>query len=163
VQPPLQQRVRIPVVPEPKTTFAFTRPEDRNITSFVMEHHQRSGIGNDAILQYMLSWFRLPKDFASLLWVSQILQGLAMKYAVEHWRRAMPRGMGTLYWQLNDCWPVASWASLDWHGRWKAVHHAAQAFFAPLLVSAVEDPKQGSAEIHVTSDLSQARRGTRPA
>jgi len=144
---------------EPKTTLAFTKPEDRNITSFVMEHHQRSGIGNVAIMQYMLSWFRLPKDFASLLWTSQILQGLAIKYAVEHWRRAMPRGMGTLYWQLNDCWPVASWASIDYHGRWKALHYAAKNFFAPVLVSAVEDPKEKRVDVHITSDLLKAARG----
>jgi beta-mannosidase len=146
--------------PEPKTTNAFTRPEDRNVTSVIMEHHQRSGIGNVAIMQYMLSWFRLPKNFDSLLWVSQILQDLAIKYAVEHWRRAMPKGMGTLYWQLNDCWPVASWASIDYHGRWKALHYGAKRFFAPLLVSAVEDVKQHRVDVHVTSDLLRSTQGT---
>ena len=78
-----------------------------------MEHHQRSGTGNTTIMHYMLDWFRMPDGFDMTLWVSQILQGMAIKYAVEHWRRSMPRGMGTLYWQLNDCWPVASWASID--------------------------------------------------
>jgi beta-galactosidase/beta-glucuronidase len=73
------------------------------------------------------------------LWLSQILQGMAIKYAVEHWRRSMPRGMGTLYWQLNDCWPVASWASIDYHGRWKALHYMARHFFAPVLVSGLEE------------------------
>jgi beta-mannosidase len=94
--------------PEPKTTYTYTDPEDRNITSYVMEHHQRSGIGNSTIMTYLLEWFRLPTTFENSLWLSQILQGMAIKYAVEHWRRAMPRGMGTLYWQINDCWPVAS-------------------------------------------------------
>lgn len=93
-----------------------------------MEHHQRSGIGNTTIIRYMLEWFRFPKDFDMTLWLSQILQGMAIKYAVEHWRRSMPRGMGTLYWQLNDCWPVASWSSLDCHGRWKALHYMARHF-----------------------------------
>ena len=64
----------------------------------------------------------------------------------------MPRGMGTLYWQLNDCWPVASWSSIDWHGRWKALHHLARRFFAPVLVSGVEDPAAGTVEVHVTND-----------
>jgi beta-mannosidase len=118
-----------------------------------MEHHQRSGIGNTVIMQYMLDWFRLPADFNSTLWVSQIQQGMAMKYAVEHWRRSMPRGMGTLYWQLNDNWPVASWSSLDYFGRWKALHYMARNFFAPLLVSGLEDAQKGTVEIHVTSDL----------
>jgi beta-mannosidase len=101
----------------------------------------------------MLSWFQLPASFEMLLWVSQILQGMAMKYAVEHWRRSMPRGMGTLYWQINDCWPVASWSSIDYPGNWKALHYMARDFFAPLLVSAIEDPNEGSAEVHVTSDF----------
>lgn len=139
--------------PEPKTVYSYTEPEDRNITSWVMEHHQRSGIGNTTIMRYMLSWFKLPTGFENTLWASQILQGTAIKYACEHWRRSMPRGMGTLYWQLNDNWPVASWSSIDYFGRWKALHYMARKFFAPLLVSGVEDEKNGQVEIHVTSDL----------
>ncbi|MEZ4720055.1 MAG: glycoside hydrolase family 2 protein [Caldilineaceae bacterium] len=139
--------------PEPRTVRTYTAPEDRNITSFVMEHHQRSGIGNSTIIHYMLDWFRLPTDFDMTLWLSQILQGMAIKYAVEHWRRAMPRGMGTLYWQLNDCWQVASWSSIDYFGNWKALHYMARHFFAPLLISGLEDLDKGTVEIHVTSDL----------
>jgi beta-mannosidase len=138
--------------PEPKTVRGYTRPGDRNITSAIMEHHQRSQIGNTAIMQYMCDWFLLPRDFDSTLWLSQILHGMAMKYAVEHWRRSMPRGMGTLYWQINDCWPVASWASIDYHGRWKALHYMARHFFAPALVSGVEHPAKGTVDVHVTSD-----------
>ncbi len=139
--------------PEPKTVHGYTAPQDRNITSRVMEHHQRSGIGNTTIMRYMLDWFRLPCSFEMTLWTSQILQGMAMKYACEHWRRSMPRGMGTLYWQLNDTWPVASWSSIDYHGRWKALQYMARKFFAPLLVSGVEDKDKGVVDIHVTSDL----------
>lgn len=139
--------------PEPRTVYAFTRPEDRNLTSYVMEHHQRSGIGNQTIIHYLLDWFRLPISFDMLLWLSQIVQGMAMTYAVEHWRRSMPRGMGTLYWQLNDCWPVASWSSLDYFGRWKALHFMAKRFYAPLLISGLEDWAAGTVEIHLTSDL----------
>ncbi len=138
--------------PEPKTTHSYTEHQDRNITSFVMEHHQRSGIGNSIIMHYMLNWFRLPVGFEATLWTSQILQGMAMKYAVEHWRRSMPRGMGTIFWQLNDMWPVASWASIDYHHRWKALHFMARRFFAPLLVSGLEDVDKGTVEIHLTSD-----------
>lgn len=139
--------------PEPRTVRTYTQAGDRNITSFVMEHHQRSGIGNSTIIHYMLDWFRLPTDFDMTLWLSQILQGMAIKYAVEHWRRAMPRGMGTLYWQLNDCWQVASWSSIDYFGNWKALHYMARDFFAPLLISGLEDLERGTVEIHVTSDL----------
>jgi beta-mannosidase len=145
--------------PEPRTVRGYTQPGDRNVTSAIMEHHQRSNIGNTAIMQYMCDWFLLPRDFESTLWLSQILQGMAMKYAVEHWRRSMPRGMGTLYWQINDCWPVASWASIDYHGRWKALQYMARHFFAPALVSGLEDPARGTVEVHVTSDGRTAKPG----
>ncbi|MCI0394059.1 MAG: hypothetical protein L0332_22845 [Chloroflexi bacterium] len=138
--------------PEPRTVYGFTEPADRNITSPVMEHHQRSGIGNQTIIHYLLDWFRMPTSFEMTLWLSQIVQGIAMKYAVEHWRRTMPRGMGTLYWQINDCWPVASWSSLDYYGRWKALHYLARRFYASLLVSGLEDLDRGAVEVHLTSD-----------
>ncbi|MBL8134966.1 MAG: glycoside hydrolase family 2 protein [Anaerolineae bacterium] len=138
--------------PPPKTIDSFTLPEDRNITSYVMEHHQRSAIGNSAIVDYLLSWFRLPSSFESLVWLSQILQGLAMQYAVEGWRRNMPQSMGALYWQLNDCWPGPTWSGIDYRGNWKALHSMARRFFAPLLISGVEDASAGSFDIHITSD-----------
>ena len=146
--------------PEPKTVYGYTEKQDRNVTTAVMEHHQRSGIGNTTIMQYMLSWFRLPTSFEMTLWASQILQGMAIKYACEHWRRSMPRGMGTLYWQINDVWPVASWSSIDYHGRWKALHYMARHFFAPVLVSGIEDKDKGTIEVHVTSDLLKSTAAT---
>lgn len=145
--------------PGPRTVQTYTEPEERNITSYVMEHHQRHPRGNQTIMHYMLDWFRLPASFEMTLWLSQILQGMAIKYAVEHWRRTMPRGMGTLYWQLNDTWPVASWSSLDYYGRWKALHYMARHFFAPALISAVEDEARGQVEIHVSNDEAAAQEG----
>ncbi len=145
--------------PEPKTVYSYTDPQDRNITSYIMEHHQRSGIGNTTIMTYLLDWFRLPTSFEITLWLSQILQGMAMKYAIEHWRRNMPRTMGTLYWQLNDCWPVASWSSIDYYHRWKALHYMAKRFFSPVLVSGVEDAEKGTVELYITSDLREAFTG----
>ncbi len=143
--------------PEPKYVRTFTEPKDRRLDSDVMLVHQRSFVnkvsGNYTILEYADSWFRKAKDFDATLWQSQLLQALAMQYAVEHWRRNMPRCMGALYWQLNDCWPVASWASLDFEGRWKALHYAAKRFFAPVLVSGVEDVSKQTVDIYLTSDL----------
>ncbi len=146
--------------PEPRTVQGYTNKEERNITSHVMELHQRSGIGNTTIMQYMLSWYRLPNGFNNTLWLSQIQQGMAIKYAVEHWRRKAPRCMGALYWQLNDCWPVASWASVDSAGRWKALQFMAKRFFAPVLVSGVEDEAKGTVEVHVSSDRLASGKGT---
>ncbi len=145
--------------PEPRVVERYTVPENRNITSYVMELHQRSGIGNETIILYMLSWFRLPKNHDMTLWTSQILQGMAMKYAVEHWRRSMPRGMGTLYWQLNDCWPVANWSLIDYYGNWKALNYMARRFFGPLLITAVEDTSKGTVDIHVVNDLREKAAG----
>lgn len=138
--------------PEPHTTYTYTLPEDRNLTSYVMEHHQRSGNGNALIVHYMTDWFQLPSSFEMWLWLSQILQGLGIKYAVEHWRAHMPRTMGALYWQINDCWPVASWSSIDYFGRWKALHYMAKRFYAPLLITGQED-ETGAVTVLVTSDL----------
>jgi len=145
--------------PEPRTINGYTVPGDRNITSRVMELHQRSEIGNVAIMQYMLSWYRMPDSFENTVWLSQLQQGMAIKYAAEHWRRNRPRCMGSLYWQLNDTWPVASWASIDYHGRWKALHYMAKKFYAPVLVSGVEDGKTGKVEVHLCNDLLKPVKG----
>jgi beta-mannosidase len=144
---------------EPETVREYTSPEDRNVSSYIMEFHQRSPVGNDLIMTYLLSWFRMPGSFAMTLWLSQILQGFAVKYAVEHWRRNRPRTMGSLYWQLNDCWPVASWSSIDYYGRWKALQYMAKRFFAPLLISCVQGNSGRWVDVHVTSDMIHSVRG----
>lgn len=138
--------------PEPHVVNAYTLPEDRNLTSYVMEYHQRSGIGNATIMHYLLAWFRMPTSTWGMIWSSQILQAEIIKYAIEHWRRNMPRTMGALYWQLNDIWPGPSWSSLDVQGRWKALHYAARRFFSPLLVSGAEDRERGTIDVAITSD-----------
>jgi beta-mannosidase len=138
-------------LPPYKTIQTYASPEDQNMTSYIMEHHQRSGSGNGLMIAQMTDTFRMPKDFESLVYLSMLLQAEGIRYGVEHWRRHMNRVSGTLIWQLNDCWPVASWASLDYFGRWKALHYAAKRFYAPVLLS-VED--EGThMTVHVTSDL----------
>ena len=119
-----------------KTVRTYTEPQDWNIFSPMMESHQKNGAANGLIMYYISSYYRYPKDFESLLYVSQLLQAEAMRYGVEHWRRNRGRCMGAIYWQLNDCWPVASWASIDYYGRWKALHYYARRFFAPQMVTA---------------------------
>lgn len=137
--------------PEPKSVAAFTEPADRNITHPVMEHHQRSTAGNAKMLHYMLSWFRMPKGFAETLWLSQIQQGLAIQYAVLHWRIHWPRCAGALFWQLNDAWPAASWSSIDYYGRWKALHYFAKRFFAPVVISGIEQGSTVNVHLHCDS------------
>lgn len=136
--------------PSMKTIETFTEPEDRNIFSYVMEKHQKNDSANGKILYYLSENYLYPKDFDSLLYTSQLLQADAIKYGVEHWRRNRGRCMGSIYWQLNDCWPVASWSSIDNEGRWKALHYFAKKFYAPVLLSIEE--QETSAGIYVTNE-----------
>ncbi|MEK5256107.1 glycoside hydrolase family 2 protein [Paenibacillus sp. FSL F4-0125] len=133
-----------------KTIESFTLPEDRNIFSYVMESHQKNNTGNEKILYYIGETYKYPKDFESVLYASQLIQAEGMRCGVEHWRRHRGRCMGALYWQLNDCWPVASWSSIDYYGRWKAMHYAAKHFFAPILVSAHDEGTKVS--LHVSNE-----------
>lgn len=140
-----------------KTVKSFTLPEDRNVFSYVMEKHQKNGSANGRILFYLAQNFKYPKDFDSLLFVSQILQAEAIKYGVEHWRRNRGRCMGTIYWQLNDCWPVASWSSIDYFGRWKALHYFAKKFYSPVLLSVCEGDTD--AKLYITNDTTKSASG----
>ncbi|WP_436932202.1 beta-mannosidase [Halosimplex halobium] len=108
---------------------------DFNPTSPMMEHHQRNPGGNTTILRRMADYFRIPFDFDDFVYLSQLLQAEAMSTAIEHWRRRKPTAMGALYWQLNDLWPVASWSSIEYDGKWKAQQYAARRQFAPVLLS----------------------------
>ena len=124
--------------PSAKTIESFTLPEDRNPFSRVMELHQRNASANGKILNYLSQTYLYPTDFETLVYASQLLQAQAIKYGVEHFRRNRGRCMGALYWQLNDCWPVASWSSIDGGGRLKALHYEAKRFYAPVMISCEE-------------------------
>lgn len=128
----------------------FADPKDWNIAAPVMESHQKNSGGNARIAETMFRYFRFPVDFPNFVYVSQVQQGLAIKTAVTHWRSLKPHCMGTLYWQLNDTWPVCSWSSLDHGGNWKLLHHMARDFFAPVTVVAV--PKDGAIALKAVND-----------
>lgn len=115
----------------------FAEEKDRNPSSPIMENHQRNAGGNARILETMTRYFRFPRDFEQMVFLSQIQQGLAIKTAIEYWRSTKPRCMGTLYWQINDIWPVASWSSLDYGGQWKLMHYMARRFYNLVNVVAV--------------------------
>jgi beta-mannosidase len=144
--------------PEMRTIEAFAKPEDFDIRSTVMQAHQKNKGGNERILTYMLREYRQPKDFASYVYLSQVQQAEIIKIGAEHLRRQRPRTMGSLYWQLNDCWPVASWASIDYYGRWKALHYYARRFYDDVLISPfLHDDK---VDVYVVSDKLQPLSGT---
>jgi beta-mannosidase len=119
-----------------ETQRSFCPPEDANVFGPTMTNHQKNRFGNQIILDYVSRQYRFPKDQDALIFLSQLNQAECMRVGVEHYRRSMPRCMGALYWQINDCWPVASWSSLEFSGRWKALHYLARRFFAPAIVSA---------------------------
>ncbi len=121
--------------PSLETVSTYTLPDEREIQSPVMLAHQRHPRGNQLIREYMLREYPEPKDFASFLYVSQVLQAEGIRTGAEHLRRIMPHNMGSLYWQLDDCWPVASWSSIDYYGRWKALQYYARDFYAKLLIT----------------------------
>ena len=125
--------------PEFKTVKSYTTPDDWNIESEVMMSHQRSGIGNLRIRDYLNMYYKTPKDFQSFLYVGQVLQAYGIKQAIEAHRRNMPYCMGTLYWQIDDCWPVASWSGMDYYKRWKALHYIAKKAYEPIISVPVID------------------------
>jgi beta-mannosidase len=136
--------------PSIKTVKTYTEPEDRNIFSKVMESHQKNDAANGKMLYYLSENFCYPKDFESLLYVTQVLQGIAIKSGVEHFRRNRGRCMGSLYWQINDNWPVASWSSIDYFGRWKALHYMAKNFYEPIAGSMVRHGDE--IEVHIQNE-----------
>ncbi len=136
--------------PEMRTINRFAVEEDWDIYSEVMKSHQRSSIGNSTIELYMLRDYQKPKDFPSFIYTGQLLQAEGVKQALESHRIAMPYTMGSLYWQINDCWPVASWSSTDYYGNWKALQYFTKKAFDKILVA----PRvlNDTIEVHVVSD-----------
>ena len=139
--------------PQLETVNTYTMTADHQINSPVMMAHQRHPRGNQLINEYMLREYPQPKDFESFLYVSQVLQAEGIKIGAEHLRRIMPHNMGSLFWQLDDCWPVASWSSIDYSGRWKALQYYARRFYGDILVSPRED--NDNLKVFVVSDRLQ--------
>ncbi len=145
-----QSYTSMPVIAE------FAEAKDLNIAAPVMESHQKNAGGNERIAGTMFRYFRFPKDFASFVYLSQIQQGLAIRTAVDYWRSLKPHCMGTLYWQLNDTWPVASWSSLDYGGHWKAMHYMVRRFFQPVAVAAIPSEDGRSIAMSMVNDTNEA-------
>ncbi len=146
-------------LPPLKTIKTYANEDHWNLTDYMIEHHQRSYYASALFMGQMALHFLMPADFPSLVYLTMVLQAEGIRYGVEHWRRNRHRVSGTLYWQLNDCWPVASWSSLDYFGRWKALHYMSRRFYAPLLLSIEDDEKQAVLKVHLTSDLQETWAG----
>lgn len=136
--------------PEMKTIAAFAAPEDYQIESEVMNAHQKSSIGNSLIRTYMERDYIIPESFEDFVYVGLVLQGQGMRHGLEAHRRNRPYCMGTLYWQLNDSWPVVSWSSIDYYGNWKALHYQAKRAFAPILINPIQ--QNDSLSVFLISD-----------
>ena len=141
--------------PEFSSVDKYTNESDYSIYSEVMKSHQRSSIGNSTIEDYMLRHYNKPKSFKGYLYVSQILQAYGMSIGMESHRRNKGYSMGSLYWQLNDCWPVASWSSIDYFGKWKALHYSTKKAFQPVLINFLKTDSE--IELHIISDLLESK------
>lgn len=140
--------------PEMKTIATFAAPEDYALESEVMNAHQKATIGNALIKKTMALYYDVPEGFEELVYKGLVLQGFGIRHGIEAHRRNRPYCMGTLYWQLNDSWPVVSWSSIDYYGNWKALHYQAQRAFAPVLLNAIKEQEQ--LQIYVLSDKLEA-------
>lgn len=133
---------------------SFTPEDQLNITSPVMEHHQRSPKGNQLIIETIARYFRFPKDLKNIIYLSQIQQSMAIETAVEYWRSKRPICMGILYWQLNDMWPVSSWSSIEYSGKWKPLQYTIKRLFEPInLYSYIT--KEGTYTLGINNETSK--------
>lgn len=125
--------------PEMKTIRTFAEEKDFELESPVMNAHQKADIGNALIRQTMRLYYRVPEQFEDLVYVGLVLQGQGMRHGIEAHRRNRPYCMGSLFWQLNDSWPVVSWSGIDYYGNWKALMYQSKRAFAPILINAIKE------------------------
>ncbi|WP_374579948.1 glycoside hydrolase family 2 protein [Pseudoduganella sp.] len=146
--------------PVQRTIDAFASRAEQGVTAPVIEAHQKfmAGKGNERLLKYIGYEFGAPKDFAAFTYLGQVMQAEGIQLAALHHRASRPYTMGSLYWQLNDVWPGASWSSVDWFGRWKALHYHARRFFAPVTVAALRNA-EGRTSVSLLNDRTHAVQG----
>lgn len=125
--------------PEMKTIRTFAEEKDFELESPVMNAHQKADIGNALIKQTMGLYYRVPERFEDLVYVGLVMQGQGIRHGIEAHRRNRPYCMGSLFWQLNDSWPVVSWSSIDYYGNWKALMYQSKRAFAPILINAIKE------------------------
>jgi beta-mannosidase len=145
--------------PWPSDVASYAPRDQWNLTSPVMEHHQKNARGNQIIFESFSRYFRVPEGFENQLYLSQVQQALAIQTATEYWHSCRPQNMGVVYWQLNDLWPVASWSSITSSGRWKLLHYAAKRFFEPVHIAGFR-LKDGTVKVTLTNDTARTVKGT---
>ncbi len=145
-------------LPSMKTIRSFCEEKDMNLLSRVMDNHQKCKTGNGKLLRYLADYYLYPSKFEDLVYATQLLQADAIKYGVEYFRRERGWCMGSTYWQFNDCWPVASWASVDFFGRYKALHYAAKKFYAPVAMGLFLE--KGKVTVNIANETMTDFRGS---
>ena len=146
-------------IPSMKTISTFAGKKDLNLSSPVMEAHQKCTLGNEKLLFYIAQMCRCPKSFEETIYATQLVQAESIRLNAEHLRRKRGKCMGSLYWQLNDSNPVISWSAVDYFGRPKALYYASKRFYAPLLISCLEENPE-DVQLHITNDTAEAKEGT---
>jgi beta-mannosidase len=154
VQPRFVSEFGYESFPSVEEIRTYAAEDQMNLTSPVMEYHQRSMGGNSIILENFSRYFRFPEGFENMVYLSQVQQALAIKTAVSYWHSLRPRCSGTIYWQLNDVWPDASWSSIEYSGKWKLLHYAVKDVFAPVSLAMYE--KDGVYKVFVMNDTSES-------
>lgn len=162
---PFVSEYGLQALPDEATVDSFTIPGDKDMDSKIMRHRQRSNMawiapgfdGNDMILFYMDMYYGIPAAFSDIVYVSQLTQAKGYRMAIEAHRRNMPWCMGSLYWQLNDCWPTLSWATVDYYGNWKASHYASRKAFSDVLIAPVTE--DDSIKVFLVSDRMEKMKG----
>ena len=152
VTPRFQSEYGLQSFPVMRTIRAFAEQGDQTPESPVMRAHQKydNGNGNKRLMLYITRSYGEPRDFPAFVYLSQVMQANGIQLAAEHLRASRPQSMGSLYWQLNDVWPGASWSSIDYYGRWKALQFHARRFYAPLLIAALRN--DGNTTVSLVSD-----------
>ncbi len=152
-------------MPDLKTFETFAKTSELNLTSESVKAHQKHPTGFETIQTYMERDYKVPTSFEDYIYVSQLLQARGFKIAIEAHRSAMPYCMGSLYWQLNDCWPVTSWSSTDYYGRWKAAQYQIKRSFESKLlvmkgVKNLENNELNSIKVQIVNEELNDEKGT---
>lgn len=146
-------------LPPLKTVETFARGKDLDLCSPVMEAHQKCALGNEKLLFYVAQMCRTPKTFEGMIYATQLVQAESIRLNVEHMRRKRGKCMGSLYWQFNDSNPVISWSAVDYFGREKALYYVTKRFYAPVLVSCLEE-NINDVQLHISNETTQSVKGT---
>ena len=141
-------------MPELSTVEKYALPEDYDTTSATMRTHQKHPKGYPLMQSYINQYMPQPKNFPDYIYATQCMQDYVFNTAIQIHRSKMPTNMGTLYWQLNDCWPVASWATVDYYNNWKAAMYGIKDAYSDVLIT-LDSTDKKNWTVDIANDLAK--------